>query len=188
MRIGLYGGTFDPIHNGHLHVIAQLIERKLVDRLLVLPAGEPRLREHAPVAQGSDRRAMCQQAINSLAPEIKSHVEVNPIEILREGPSYSIDTVEAVAATYPDDQLVLIVGSDAYQKIDQWHRVEELKKMVEFIVIDRPGFASQSGNGASTHEIGAIEVSATEIRSGSSQEVPAAVAAYIKEHNLYASK
>lgn len=188
MRIGLYGGTFDPIHNGHLHVITQLIERKLVDRLLVLPAGEPRLREHAPVAQGSDRRAMCQQAVNSLAPEIKSHVEVNPIEILREGPSYSIDTVEAVAATYPDDQLVLIVGSDAYQKIDQWHRAEELKKMVEFIVIDRPGFAGQSANGSSTHDLDAIEVSATEIRSGLSQEVPAAVAAYIKEHNLYASK
>lgn len=186
MRIGLYGGTFDPIHNGHLHVITQLIERKLVDRLLVLPAGEPRLREHAPVAQGSDRRAMCQQAINSLAPEIKSHVEVNPIEILREGPSYSIDTVEAVAATYPDDQLVVIVGSDAYQKIDQWHRAEELKKMVEFIVIDRPGFASQLVNGLATHDLDAIEVSATEIRSGLSQEVPAAVAAYIKEHNLYA--
>ena len=188
MRIGLYGGTFDPIHNGHLHVITQLIERKLVDHLLVLPAGEPRLRDQAPVAQGSDRRAMCQQAINSLPAEIKSRVEVNPIEILREGPSYSIDTVEAVAATYPGDELVLIVGSDAYEKIDQWHRAEELKKMVEFIVIDRPGFASQSRNGVSTHDIGAIEVSATEIRSGSSQEVPAAVAAYIKEHKLYASK
>ena len=193
MRIGIYGGTFDPIHNGHLHVISQLIERKIVDRLIVLPAGQPRLRDAEPVAQGSDRRAMCQLAVSSLAPEIKAHVEVNPIEILREGPSYSIDTVEAVAATYPEDQLVLIVGSDAYQKIDHWHRAEELKKMVEFIVIDRPGFPGQSengqsGNGQSTHEIDAIEVSATEIRSGSSQEIPAAVAAYIKEHNLYASK
>lgn len=164
-------------------MITSLIERKLVDRVIVLPAGQPRLRDSQPVAQGSDRRAMCQKAVSSLSPEIAAKVEVNPIEILREGPSYSIDTVEAVAATYPDDHLFLILGSDAYQKIDQWHRVEELKKMVEFIVIDRPDFS-----GPSTHDIGALAVSATEIRSGSSQEVPAAVAAYIKEHNLYASK
>ena len=183
MRVGLYGGTFDPIHNGHVHVIEQLIGRNIVDRLLVVPAGQPRLREHEPKATGAERRQMCQLAVNSLAPEIKSKVEVNPIEILREGPSYTIDTVEAVAQTYPDDSIVVVVGTDAYTNIDQWHRAAELKKMVEFVVIDRPDFP-----GTPNLDVAAIAVSATQIREHSSDAVPAAVAAYIKEHNLYASK
>ena len=183
MRVGLYGGTFDPIHNGHVHVIEQLIGRKIVDRLLVVPAGQPRLREHEPKATGAERRQMCQLAVNSLAPEIKSKVEVNPIEVLREGPSYTIDTVEAVAQTYPDDSIILVVGTDAYTNINQWHRAADLKKMVEFVVIDRPNFP-----GTPNLDVAAIPVSATQIREHSSDAVPAAVAAYIKEHNLYASK
>jgi nicotinate-nucleotide adenylyltransferase len=183
LRVGLYGGTFDPIHNGHLHVIEQLIARNIVDHLLVLPAGQPRLRENEPSATGAQRRAMCQLAVNSLAPEIKTHVEVNPIEVLREGPSYTIDTVEAVAQTYPGDTIVVIVGTDAYANIDHWHRAEELKSMVEFVVIDRPNFP-----GTPNLDVDAIAVSATQIREHHSDEVPAAVAAYIKEHNLYASK
>jgi nicotinate-nucleotide adenylyltransferase len=182
VKVGLYGGTFDPIHDGHLHVITTLISQNLVDTLLVLPAGNPRLRDGAPQATGAQRRHMCQLAVNSLPDEIKKRVEVNPIEILREGPSYTIDTVEAVAQTYHDAKIVLIVGTDAYEKIDQWHRADELKQMVEFLVIDRPDFP-----GHANLQIDALKVSATEIREGKSSAVPAAVAAFIKENNLYAS-
>jgi nicotinate-nucleotide adenylyltransferase len=182
VKVGLYGGTFDPIHDGHLHVIKTLISQNLVDTLLVLPAGNPRLRDSAPQATGAQRRQMCQLAVSSLPDEIKKRVEVNPIEILREGPSYTIDTVEAVAQTYPGAQIVLIVGTDAYEKIDQWHRAEELKQMVEFLVIDRPDFPGQANL-----QIDALQVSATEIREHKSNAVPAAVAAFIKENNLYAS-
>ncbi|MEY4282657.1 MAG: hypothetical protein RL467_213, partial [Actinomycetota bacterium] len=94
-RVGIYGGTFDPIHNGHLHVISQLIEKKIIDRLILVPAGQPLLRGIAPIASGANRRTMCQLAISTLPTDISSHVEVNPIEILSEGPSYAIDTVEA---------------------------------------------------------------------------------------------
>jgi nicotinate-nucleotide adenylyltransferase len=183
LRIGFYGGTFDPIHNGHLHVIQELISRKIVDRLLVVPAGEPRLRNDQPQATGAQRRAMCQLAVAGLPEEIRSHVEVNPIEVLRQGPSYAIDTVEAIAQTYPGDEILLIVGTDAYEKIDQWHRADELKKMVEFVVIDRPDFPGQHNT-----SVDAIAVSATDIRAQRSEAVPAAVAAFIKEQNLYASK
>jgi len=181
-RIGLYGGTFDPIHNGHMLVIQELILKNIVDYLLILPAGQPRLREHQPIASGAQRRQMCQLAVNELPAEIKSKVEVNPIEILREGPSYTIDTVEAVAQSYEGDAIALIVGTDAYEKLDQWHRAQELKKMVEFIVIDRPDFPGNHNT-----EIGAIALSATDIRNHKSDAVPAAVAAFIKEQNLYAS-
>jgi nicotinate-nucleotide adenylyltransferase len=130
---------------------------------------------------------MCQLAINSLAPEIKNLVEVNPIEILREGPSYAIDTVAAIAKSFPGSSIVLIVGSDAYEKIEQWHRAAELKAMVDFLVIPRPGTPVSSDNSTNHLDIGALDVSATEIRSGSSSALPAAVAAFIKENNLYAS-
>jgi nicotinate-nucleotide adenylyltransferase len=182
LKLGLYGGTFDPIHNGHTHVITQLLERGIVDRLLVVPAGEPRLRENAPKASGAQRRTMCQLAINDLPPEIRSKVEVNPIEILRMGPSYTIDTVEAIAQTYPEDEIILIVGTDAYEKLDQWHRVDELMKMVTLEVIQRPGVI-----GDLARDIGAIDVSATQVRLHQSDQLLPSVANYIKEQNLYVS-
>jgi nicotinate-nucleotide adenylyltransferase len=164
---------------GHLHVITQLIEKKIVDQLLVVPAGEPLLRSHAPRATAQQRRAMCQIALTDLAADVASKVQVNPIEVLRTGPSYAIDTVEAVAQSYPDDLIVLIVGQDAADKLDQWHRIEELRTMVEFVVISRPGY---EGNGI---EIGALPVAATTIREGLSADVSSSVAAFIRENNLY---
>ena len=179
MKVGLYGGTFDPIHNGHIRVIEEVISKKIVDRLIVVPAGEPRLRDNAPVATGAQRRAMCQLAISALPAEISSHVEVNPIEVLRQGPSYAIDTVEAIKQSYPEDEIVLIIGQDAAEKLDQWHRIDDLKALVEFLVIKRPGF---SGDGT---DIGAIDVAATSIRQGSSADVSSSVAGFIRENNLY---
>jgi len=182
LKVGLYGGTFDPIHNGHIRVIEEVISQKIVDRLLVVPAGEPRLRENAPVATGAQRRAMCQLAISALPSEIASHVEVNPIEILRQGPSYAIDTVEAIAQTYEGATIVLILGTDAYEKIDQWHRADELLAMVTLEIIERPGYQAASGR-----DIAAIDVSATQVRLHQSGLLPPSVATFIKENNLYVS-
>ena len=178
-RVGIYGGTFDPIHLGHLHVITQLIEKKLVDQLLVVPAGEPLLRENAPIATAQQRRAMCQLALADLPEAVASKVQVNPIEVLRMGPSYAIDTVEAVAQNYPDDTIVLVIGQDAAEKLDQWHRIAELRGMVEFLIIGRPGY---SGDGV---DIGALNVAATIIRQGLSADLSSSVAAFIRENNLY---
>ena len=182
MRLGLYGGTFDPIHIGHTHLITELLARNIVDHLLVIPAGEPRLRERAPQATGAQRRTMCQLAINELPGDIRSKVEVNPIELLRTGPSYTIDTVEAVRQTYPEAELILIIGSDAAAKIDQWYRVDELLKMVTLEIIDRPGSAHDFAR-----DIGAIDISATQVRSHTSDGICPSVAQFIKENNLYVS-
>lgn len=182
-KIAIYGGTFDPIHKGHLHVIAEIISRGLADRILLIPAGQPQLRSQQPVAPASDRRAMCQVALQDLPAEVAAKVEVNPIEILRQGPSFTIDTVEAVVQTFPDDQIALIIGTDAFTKIEQWHRSSELQDMVEFIVIDRPEFP-----GEHSLDIGALNISATRVRAGDLASVSPHVATYIKEHNLYASK
>ena len=82
-KIAIYGGTFDPIHIGHLHVISEIISRGLADKILLIPAGEPQLRDAQPIASASDRRAMCQVALRDLPAEVSGKVEVNPIEILR---------------------------------------------------------------------------------------------------------
>lgn len=182
-RIGIYGGTFDPIHNGHLHVITQLITRSLVDQLILIPAGSPWLRESAPLAPGLNRLAMCELALSELPDSIGAHVEVSDSEIKRSGPTYTIDTVLEIKKAHSDDALVLIVGSDAYVQFDKWHRAEELAKLVEIIVIDRPEFP-----GASTLDIGALNVSATAVRSGHTELVPQVIATYIKKSGLYASK
>ena len=178
-RVGIYGGTFDPIHLGHLHVITQLIEKNIVDQLLVVPAGEPLLRANTPIATAQQRRAMCQLALSDLKPEIAAKVQVNPIEVLRMGPSYAIDTVEAVRQNFPQDTIVLVIGQDAADKLDQWHRIDELRSMVEFVVIGRPGY---QGNGI---DIGALDVAATTIREGLSADVSSSVASFIRENNLY---
>ena len=178
-RVGIYGGTFDPIHLGHLHVITQLIEKNIVDQLLVVPAGEPVLRSQAPHATANQRRAMCQLALADLPEDVASKVQVNPIEVLRVGPSYAIDTVEAVVQTFPDDTIIFVLGQDAADKLDQWHRIEELRTMVEFVVIARPGY---EGVGI---EIGALSVAATTIREGLSADVSSSVATFIRENNLY---
>jgi nicotinate-nucleotide adenylyltransferase len=181
-KLGIYGGTFDPIHLGHLHLIEQLLSRNIVDRIILIPAGEPRLRSSDPMATGQQRREMCQIALKDLPLEIASRVDVNPIEILRSGPSYTIDTVEAIKQAYPDDELLLLMGTDAYQKIDEWHRAKDLSDLVEFVVIDRPDFP-----GRPTLDIDALNISATSVRSGDFSALSPSVSAYIKEHNLYAS-
>ncbi|MEY4282760.1 MAG: hypothetical protein RL467_316, partial [Actinomycetota bacterium] len=111
--------------------------------------------------------------------EISSHVEVNPIEILREGPSYAIDTVEAVRSSYPNDEIFLIMGADAYSKIDQWHRADELHTMVSIICINRPGFPAHG------IDIAALDVSATAVRAGLSADVPEIIATFMRENRLY---
>lgn len=178
-RVGIYGGTFDPIHLGHLHVITQLIEKGIVDQLLVVPAGEPLLRSNVPIATAQQRRAMCQLALSDLKPEVAAQVQINPIEVLRIGPSYAIDTVEAVRQNFPEDTIVLVIGQDAANKLDQWHRIDELRSMVEFVVIGRPGY---QGDGI---DIGALDVAATTIREGLSTAVSSSVASFIRENNLY---
>jgi nicotinate-nucleotide adenylyltransferase len=178
-RVGIYGGTFDPIHLGHLHVITQLIEKKIVDQLLVVPAGEPLLRSQAPRATAQQRRTMCQLALSDLQLDVASKVQVNPIEVLRTGPSYAIDTVEAVKQNFPADTIVLIIGQDAADKLEQWHRIDQLRTMVEFVVIARPGY---EGDGI---DIGALPVAATTIREGLSADVSSSVATFIRENNLY---
>ena len=181
-KTGIYGGTFDPIHNGHLRVVVELLSRKIVDQIILIPAGEPRLRESTPMADGPTRLEMCKLAINDLPVGIKEKVLVSDIEINRQGPSYAIDTVEELEKS--GDELYWIIGSDAYANIEKWHRASDLQEKVSFIVVDRPGSTFEDGL-----DIGAIDISATEIRSDKEVNGTApSVRKFITQRKLYASK
>lgn len=184
-RIGLYGGTFDPIHRGHLYLIEQLFARDIVDELIVVPTGEPWLRNRAPFASPQDRLAMAQLAVKELPENIRSHVWVSDVEVRRSGPTYTIDTVQELKASRPDARWLLILGSDAYADIERWHRSAELQMLIEILVIARDGEGLN---------IEALPVSASRIRAQIQAHeteikyLPESVWAYIKERNLYVSK
>ena len=185
LRIGLYGGTFDPIHNGHLHVIQQLFTLNSVDQLVLVPAGEPWLRSRVPFASGEDRLAMVRLAVKELPENIRSRVAVSDLEVRRKGPTYTIDTVLELKAERPDAQWLLILGSDAYGSIEQWHRSAELQGLIEVVVVAR------AGKGI---DIQALPISASQVRAEiqskpeAVKDIPDSVWTYIKERNLYASR
>lgn len=192
--IGIFGGTFDPIHNGHLHVIKELLRSQRVDRIIVVPAGDPQLRDR-PVASAQDRLEMCRSAVRELGP-LADRVEVNAIEIDRDRPSYAIETVESLMAELPGKELAWIIGSDAFRRIDNWHESERLQELISFIVIERPESKSSGADefdDFDTHEINALDISATEIRrrieakEEISGMVPTSVFTYIESKGLYGS-
>ena len=191
MKIGIYGGTFDPIHNGHLRVVVELLTRKVVDQIILVPAGAPQLRQNPPKADGPTRLQMCNLAIADLPKELKHQVLVSDIEINRAGPSFAIDTVNEIKGDSSKHEYFWIIGSDAYEKIDQWHRAKELKELVSFIVIDRPSNAGDTSDNSDSSEgldIGELDISAPEIRSDKSVHgVSPSVRKFIIERKLYAS-
>lgn len=182
----IYGGTFDPIHNGHLHLINALLSSKKFEKLIVVPAGDPWQKETS--VNANSRLEMVRVALREL------DVEISESEINRSGPSYALDTVTELKTKYPAQNYTWVLGSDAFAQIDTWHRIDELAEQVEFLVIDRPGSVSNSARPNvkyQTMEIGALDISSSEIRKKISagerceELLPIPVASYIKEHGLY---
>jgi nicotinate-nucleotide adenylyltransferase len=186
-KIAIIGGTFDPIHIGHLQVISEVAKR--FEKVIVIPTGNPWLKDHTPIASGEQRVAMAQIAVNSL--NLDEKVQVSAIEVKRPGPSYAIDTVNELSKIYPDCQFTLVLGSDAATNLSKWHRSEELKKLVDLLVVKRAGVDSSSFDEI---EISAPDLSSTQIRdkvansADISELVTPTVASFIKEHHLYGSR
>ncbi len=132
MRIGLFGGRFDPPHLGHLLLAEQAREAAALDRVLFVPAADPpHKRAHAPA---EDRLALVR-----IATDDHPAFEVDDRELRRDGPSFSFDTVTSVRAERPDVDVVALIGADAWAEIETWHRAAELARTVRFLVLPRPG-------------------------------------------------
>src|ERR1700704_3009757 len=133
MRIGVLGGTFDPIHFGHLAVAKAAIERAHIDRLLFVPSAQPPHRT-AAVAPAEDRFAM-----TNLAVQGEPRFEVSDVEVRRGGRSYTVDTLNELHRAFPNDELFLILGWDAARLFRTWHEPERVRKLASVVIVDRPG-------------------------------------------------
>ena len=140
------------------------------------------MRSGAPIASAQDRLEMARIAVAQLPAEASSHVSVSDCEINRSGPSYTIDTVKEFIVNRPEAHFLLILGSDAYAGISNWHESAQLQTLVEILVIARDGEGL---------DINALPISATTIRTLTQshlEDSPSNVATYIKEKNLYGRK
>ncbi len=132
--IGIFGGTFDPIHYGHLRTAFEMLQALAFDDVRFIPAGDPPHRG-VTVAAAKDRFEMVRVAV-----EGQAGLSIDDRELRRGGPSYSIDTLEAMRTEFPDDSLGLIVGMDAFLGLPGWHRWDELLDYAHIVVAHRPGW------------------------------------------------
>jgi nicotinate-nucleotide adenylyltransferase len=185
--IGLFGGSFDPIHHGHLIVARVAAESLGLDELRFVPAREQPFKRGRHAAPAADRAAMLELAVAG-APGFA----VERAELKRPGPSYSVDTLEALLAREPESAFTLLLGADAASELEAWHRAAELPRLARIAVFARPGTPiPTSPLIAATVEVPAVEISATEIRRRVRLGrpirywVPDAVAEYVARHRLY---
>jgi nicotinate-nucleotide adenylyltransferase len=135
LKLAVFGGTFNPVHAGHLQVADNLLRVALADRVVFMPASIPPHKADAALAPGADRIEMVRLAIGE-----RETCEVSSLEIGREGPSYTADTLCALASERPSDSLHFVLGSDNFSEVGKWARFEELAGLCEFLVVERPGF------------------------------------------------
>jgi nicotinate-nucleotide adenylyltransferase len=181
-RLGVFGGTFDPIHVGHLVTAVNVRHALGLDRVLLVPAHDPWQKAGTVVASGADRLAMVAAAVVDV-----DGLEASDVEVARSGPTYTADTLAELATKHPDAALFLILGSDAAAGLPGWERVEEVRQHASLVVVARPGWP---------HErlvVPRLEVSSTDLRARFRDGRPldylvtAAVQRVIRDRGLYAS-
>jgi nicotinate-nucleotide adenylyltransferase len=185
--IGLFGGSFDPIHHGHLIVGQVAAEALGLDQLRYVPARQQPFKQGRHAAPAADRAAMLELAVAG-APKLA----VERVELDRPGPSYTVDTLRTLRAREPEAAFTLLLGSDAAAELEAWHEAGALPGLARIVVFARAGApVPASGLISDRVEVPAVEISATEIRqrvrAGQSIRfwVPDAVAEYVARHRLY---
>lgn len=190
-RIGILGGTFDPIHVGHLVAAVNVRYSLALDRLLLVVANVPwqkaGLRSITPA---EDRYALVEAAVGDV-----DGVEASRIEIDRGGPSYTVDTVEEVARQFPSASLFCVVGADVADELGTWERSEVIAELATLVVVNRPGSvrtAALDGWRVEEVEVPALEVSSTDLRARAADGrpldylVPEEAVRCIRARGLYA--
>jgi nicotinate-nucleotide adenylyltransferase len=189
-RIGVMGGTFDPIHHGHLVAASEVQAKFSLDLVVFVPTGQPWQKGHAAVSAAEDRYLMTVVATASNPRFLVSRVDID-----RRGPTYTIDTLTDLHQQYPDAELYFITGADALEQILSWHRVTELFDLAHFIGVTRPGYSLDGAHlprgVLSLVEIPAMAISSTgcrdRVRAGLPvwYLVPDGIVQYISKRGLY---
>lgn len=191
LRLGVMGGTFDPIHHGHLVAASEVAAALSLDEVIFVPTGEPW--QKSEVTEGEHRYLM-----SVIATASNPRFKVSRVDIDRSGPTYTVDTLRDILSSYPDAELFFISGADAIAQIMTWKNMQDLWDLAHFVAVSRPGHALKIPNapeGAiSTLEIPALAISSTDIRARVEAEkpvwylVPDGVVQYIAKHDLYRSQ
>jgi nicotinate-nucleotide adenylyltransferase len=189
-RIGVMGGTFDPIHHGHLVAASEAALRFELDEVVFVPTGQPWQKSKFDVTAAEDRYLMTVVATAS-----NPRFTVSRVDVDRDAPTYTVDTLHDLAAIFPDDELFFITGADALEQILSWHRASEMFEVAHFVGVTRPGFtldAKHLPQGAvSLIEVPAMAISSTDCRARVAKGepvwylVPDGVVQYITKRGLY---
>jgi len=135
LRVGLFGGCFNPVHNGHLAAAEAARAHLALDRVVFIPSGHPPLKGDAGLLAGAERLAMLEAALAD-----RADMTVSTLEIEREGPSYTVDTVRALRRSLPAGSfLVFLLGADCAARLDRWKGIAELHDMLRFAILPRGG-------------------------------------------------
>jgi nicotinate-nucleotide adenylyltransferase len=188
MKLGVMGGTFDPIHYGHLVTAEEALQQFELDSVVFVPTGSPWMKEHDVVSPAEDRYLM-----TVIATASNPRFRVSRMEVDREGPTYTVDTLRGLKAEQEAD-LFFISGADAILEIVQWKRPEELFELAHFIAATRPGYdiaAFDAHPAITVMNIPALAISSTDVRDRVAHGrpirylVPEGVNSYVQKAGLY---
>lgn len=196
MNIGIFGGAFNPVHNGHIHLLNAYVKALHLDKVLLIPTANPPHKTSAELISGEHRMNMLKLAFAG-----SEHFEVSDIEFRFSGKSYTYNTLMELKKIYPDDKFFLIVGSDQFFCFEKWYRADDILSMVTVVTASREdneysdliAFKNSNANMKNTivSSFDAVMVSSSQIRQMVKQGedisalVPTCVNEYIRGNNLY---
>lgn len=198
LKIGAFGGTFNPVHNGHINIAKGFKQKLGLDFVLLFPTYSPPHKSVKQIISGEERLEMCK-----LACEDYNFLKASDIEILRKGKSYTIDTLKILSNLYPNDRLFLLMGADMFLTLDQWRDINEISKLSalcatprhegETSELEQYAVSLKASYGAECYieNIPITDISSTQIRQSikNNEDVsgllPQSVLSYIKSHGLY---
>ncbi len=189
-RIGVMGGTFDPVHHGHLVAASEVQARFGLDEVVFVPTGQPWQKSEREVAPAEDRYLM-----TVIATASNPRFSVSRVDIDRDGPTYTVDTLTDLGAMHPDADLFFITGADALEQILSWRRADDVFGLAHFIGVTRPGYELDDTHlppgAVSLVEVPAMAISSTAVRARTASGlpvwylVPDGVVQYISKRRLY---
>lgn len=198
MKTGVYGGTFNPIHRGHIHLLEEFTKRLSLDRVLLIPTRVPPHKAAPDLASGQDRLQMCRLAVGG-----RPHLQISDIEMRREGKSYTAETLEELHDLFPQDEFYLLMGEDMFMTVEQWYRPETIFSLAAVCATPRSlhgmgklqmkqdEYQARYGARCFLEDIPYLPVSSTQVREWVRRGkditplVPERVADYIRERGIY---
>lgn len=191
-RIGLFGGSFDPVHTGHVEAVHSFLNSGLIDEIWVIPTPDPPHKRSSKLTAFAHRKRMLQLAFQDL-----DRIEISDIESGLSKPSYTLQTIRHLKKIYPEYTFYLCLGEDSLQSFHRWHKYREILEECTLLVVDRPGFNHNEVDNSILERTILVDhqpvnISSTDIRDARAinmwKSVPKKVQEYIHQNSLYEEK